>query len=287
MQWPIAAHDFSHYIGFTSSADRLISRTISYVLLTGLLVGIFAGVVLLTTRVLPFSSPVGVAASTLAVVGLFNPLRRRLQHIVDRRFNVPATTRRRQSSALDQPARNAIDLDNISRALVAVVETSVAPTHTSLWSAPQLHSPTNSLSRTRLRGDSGTLAQARDLLPGGVDFVGIPRFQGASPLHRVDGSMNPSVTRAVIPFAQIVETGQKEITMKSLASISFVFCSGVAVALVAAGSAAASVGVNCVKPFDLASTYQDLTNCKLNGVTIPGSDFPGTRCSTRTSLARV
>ncbi len=52
--------------------DRLISRTLSYALLTGLLVGVFAGLVLLTTRVLPFSSPVGVAASTLAAAGLFS-----------------------------------------------------------------------------------------------------------------------------------------------------------------------------------------------------------------------
>ena len=55
--------------------------------------------------------------------------------------------------------------------------------------------------------------------------------------------------------------------MKSLVSISFVFCATVAVALLAVGSAAASVGVNCVKPFDLTSKSQDLTNCKMNGVT--------------------
>ncbi len=121
--------------------DRLISRTISYVLLTGLLVGIFAGVVLLTTRVLPFSSPVGVAASTLAAVGLFNPLRRRLQHIVDRRFNRARYDAEATVSALTSQLRNAIDLDNISRALVAVVETSVAPTHTSLWIRPTTPQP--------------------------------------------------------------------------------------------------------------------------------------------------
>ena len=67
--------------------DRLISRTLSYALLTGLLVGIFAGVVILTTRVLPFSSPVAVAASTLVAIALFSPLRKRVQELVDRRFN--------------------------------------------------------------------------------------------------------------------------------------------------------------------------------------------------------
>src|SRR5581483_11061706 len=67
--------------------DRLISRTISYVLLTGSLVAVFVGLVVLTTDVLPFSSPVGVAASTLAAAALFNPIRLRIQRAVDRRFN--------------------------------------------------------------------------------------------------------------------------------------------------------------------------------------------------------
>jgi hypothetical protein len=52
--------------------DRLISRTISYAIVTGLLVGTFLGIVVLATRVLPFSSPVAVAASTLAAAALFN-----------------------------------------------------------------------------------------------------------------------------------------------------------------------------------------------------------------------
>src|SRR5439155_5786978 len=67
--------------------DRLISRTVSYALLTGLLVGVFAGLVLLTNRVLAISSPVAVAAATLAAAALFSPLRNRLQRLVDRRFN--------------------------------------------------------------------------------------------------------------------------------------------------------------------------------------------------------
>lgn len=63
------------------------SRARSYALLTGLLVGVLAGLVILTTRVLPFSNPVGVAAATLAAAALFTPLRVRLQRLVDRRFN--------------------------------------------------------------------------------------------------------------------------------------------------------------------------------------------------------
>ena len=67
--------------------DRIISRTLAYALVTGLLVGIYAGLVLLATQVLAVKSPVAVAASTLAVAALFNPLRRRVQRVVDRKFN--------------------------------------------------------------------------------------------------------------------------------------------------------------------------------------------------------
>ena len=67
--------------------DRLISRTLSYTLVTGILVGVYAGLVLLSTEVFRFHSTVAVAASTLAVAALFSPLRRRVQHVIDRRFN--------------------------------------------------------------------------------------------------------------------------------------------------------------------------------------------------------
>ncbi|HJY61129.1 MAG TPA: hypothetical protein VJ418_32510, partial [Streptosporangiaceae bacterium] len=67
--------------------DRLISRTLGYAIVTGLLVGLYAGLVLLATQVLLITSPVAVAASTLAAAALFTPLRRRVQHAVDRRFN--------------------------------------------------------------------------------------------------------------------------------------------------------------------------------------------------------
>jgi hypothetical protein len=67
--------------------DRLISRTLAYAIVTGLLVGVYAGLVLLTTQVFRVHTPVAVAASTLAAAALFNPLRRRVQRAVDRRFN--------------------------------------------------------------------------------------------------------------------------------------------------------------------------------------------------------
>jgi len=75
--------------------DRLISRTLSYAIVTGLLVGVYVGLIALTTRALPLSSPIGVAASTLAAAALFSPLRRSVQRIVDRRFNRAHYVRRR------------------------------------------------------------------------------------------------------------------------------------------------------------------------------------------------
>src|SRR4029077_21080372 len=93
--------------------DRLISRTISYAVLTGLLVGVFAGLVLLTTHVLPFSSPVGVAASTLAAAGLFAPLRSRLQRLVDRRFNRARYDAEAVVAAFGARLRDAIDVEAV------------------------------------------------------------------------------------------------------------------------------------------------------------------------------
>jgi hypothetical protein len=60
---------------------------VSYTLITALLGGVFAGLILLTTRVLPVNGPVAVAVATLVIAALFNPLRRRVQRAVDRRFN--------------------------------------------------------------------------------------------------------------------------------------------------------------------------------------------------------
>ncbi len=113
--------------------DRLISRTISYALLTGLLVGMFAGLVLLTTRVLPFSSPVGVAASTLAAVLLFNPLRVRVQRLVDRRFNRARYDADALIAAFTLRLRDAVDVDSVLEELAAVAAGSLQPAWVSVW----------------------------------------------------------------------------------------------------------------------------------------------------------
>jgi hypothetical protein len=63
--------------------DRIISRTLAYAIVTGLLVGVYAGLVLLTTQVSGVHTPVAVAAATLAAAALFNPVRQRVQKAVD------------------------------------------------------------------------------------------------------------------------------------------------------------------------------------------------------------
>ena len=116
--------------------DKLISRTISYLIITGLLVGVFAGIVVLTTDVLPFSSPVAVAASTLAAAGLFNPLRKRVQHLVDRRFNRARYDAETIVAAFALRLRDAVDLDTVRHELLAAVDGAVQPAHASVWIRP-------------------------------------------------------------------------------------------------------------------------------------------------------
>jgi hypothetical protein len=116
--------------------DRLISRTISYAILTGLLAAIFTGIVALATQVLPFSSPVAVAASTLAAAGLFNPLRKRVQRLVDRRFNRARYDAEAIVTAFTLRLRDAVDLDTVRGELLRAVNGAVQPAHASVWIRP-------------------------------------------------------------------------------------------------------------------------------------------------------
>jgi hypothetical protein len=113
--------------------DRLISRTISYAIVTSIVVGVFLGIVFLATRVLPFSSPVAVAASTLIAAALFSPLRRRVQHRVDHRFNRRAYDAEVILSAFSGRLRETVDLATIETELLEAVNLSLAPGHTSFW----------------------------------------------------------------------------------------------------------------------------------------------------------
>ena len=113
--------------------DRLISRTLSYTLVTGILVGVYAGVVLLATRVLPLSSPVAVAGATLAAAALFSPLRRRVQQMVDHRFNRARYDADRAVAAFAAHLQDAVDLDSVRDDLVHAVDQALQPTQVSVW----------------------------------------------------------------------------------------------------------------------------------------------------------
>ena len=113
--------------------DRIISRTLAYAILTGLLVGVYAGIVLLSTDVLTLTSSVAVAASTLAAAALFNPLRRRVQRVVDRRFNRARYDGEQTVAAFAVRLKDAVDLDSVRDDLASVVQKALEPAHVSVW----------------------------------------------------------------------------------------------------------------------------------------------------------
>ncbi len=113
--------------------DRIISRTLSYALVTGLLIGVYAGLVLLATDVLALASPVAVAASTLAAAALFSPLRRRVQRVVDRRFNRARYDADKSVAAFAARLKDAVDLDAVRDDLSGVVQQALEPAHVSVW----------------------------------------------------------------------------------------------------------------------------------------------------------
>jgi hypothetical protein len=116
--------------------DRIISRTVTYGLLTVLLGGGYAVVVLGLGQLLGRDSSLVVAGATLAVAGVFQPARRRIQAVVDRRFN-----RRRYDAAMtiegfSARLRDEVDLGTLTGELLAVVEQTMQPTQVSLWLRP-------------------------------------------------------------------------------------------------------------------------------------------------------
>lgn len=116
--------------------DRLISRGLSWAVLSGLLVAVYVGAVLVLQSVLgrvTQGETLAVAGSTLVAAALFQPLRRRVQAAMDHRFNRTRYDAQRTSSAFAGRLRDQIDLDSILDEVRSVVDSSVQPTDVSVW----------------------------------------------------------------------------------------------------------------------------------------------------------
>ena len=116
--------------------DRIVSRTVAYGAVTALLVATFAGIDLVIEAALATStqaSALAVAASTLAVFALFQPLRRRVQSVVDHRFDRHRFEADRTAAGFAQRLRDEVDPDRIRLELDRVLAQTVAPTSAMVW----------------------------------------------------------------------------------------------------------------------------------------------------------
>jgi hypothetical protein len=146
--WDLAVNDVISPLGFAVlpfctgvavlkyrlyAIDRIISRVISYAVISAVLAGVFAGVVLLAAQVLSFHTTAGVAVATLAAAALFNPLRRRVQRAVDRRFNRSRYNAEAVIAGFTARLRGTVDLDAVRDDLAAAVDQAFEPVHVSVW----------------------------------------------------------------------------------------------------------------------------------------------------------
>jgi hypothetical protein len=113
--------------------DRIVSRTLSYTLVVGFLAMVFFGVVTALTALLPAESDLAVAGSTLAVAALFNPVRRRVQAWVDRRFNRSRFEAERVMEEFAGNLRDQVDPDEVVHGWVGVVSETMQPTTVAVW----------------------------------------------------------------------------------------------------------------------------------------------------------
>jgi hypothetical protein len=128
--------------------DRLINRTLVYgtltVILTGVFVGLVTGLQALLRGIINQGSGVAIVISTLVIYLLFQPLRRHIQRLIDRRFYRGKYDAAKTVAAFSATLRQEVDLDELREQLLAVVQESMQPAHVSLW----LREPQRNLSHT-------------------------------------------------------------------------------------------------------------------------------------------
>lgn len=116
--------------------DRIVSRTIAYVVVTALLVASYAAIILLLQGLLGSltgGDTIPVAISTLVVAALFQPLRRRVQSLVDRRFDRARFDAERTTSAFAERLREDVDIESVTTDLRSTVHGALRPTSQGLW----------------------------------------------------------------------------------------------------------------------------------------------------------
>jgi hypothetical protein len=113
--------------------ERIVSRTVSYGLLTVLLFSLYAALVFLLRQLTPTQGDLAVAGSTLGVAALANPMRRRIQHLVDLRFNRSHTDAARTLTQFTHTLRTATDLQAVASELQAAVARTFQPDRVSVW----------------------------------------------------------------------------------------------------------------------------------------------------------
>jgi hypothetical protein len=116
--------------------DRIVSRTIAYAVVSALLVGAYAVAILVLQGPLGWvfgGDTISVALSTLAVAALFQPLRRRVQRVVDRRFDRARFDAERTTTAFAERLRDEVDIDTVTRDLDRTVQSVMRPSVIGLW----------------------------------------------------------------------------------------------------------------------------------------------------------
>jgi hypothetical protein len=147
--------------------DVIINRTLVYGSLTVLLVGLYLGIILALQALVgavvgsPSQQPLVIVGSTLVIAALFQPLRRRLQSLIDHRFYRSKYNAARIAAAFSSTLRNEVDLDQLREQLLVVVQETMQPTHISLWVRQPAQTKSPSLQIGKLPSDEARVSDAQ------------------------------------------------------------------------------------------------------------------------------